>query len=351
MGRPMRFLRHAIDSLLERRLADAGGLAVARDELWPILREHGTSPFAYTALSDPAVKGFGDRRGLILYGQKMGETFVLGEPMADAADREALVDLFLARMGRCSFVCVGEETARLLAARGYRLNRFGHDNVIDLPGHSFAGGDGKRLRYSTSWLGSNGMRVEERATGDFPADAMRAMSDDWRRSRVRARRELAFLNRRFEFRDEPEVRRFFAVDGEGRPQGVISFDPVFEHGRVAGYLASGKRRFAEGSTYLDLAIMRHAIDRFREEGREKLWLGLSPLAPVEGPAFRDDPLVRRLLDRAYRSGFVNRTYFNLQGIAEYKNRFRGRKVPVYIAFPGGFNLVRLVALLRLVRLI
>lgn len=347
----MAFLRRAIDGYLDRRLAEAGAFALACDERWPHLRRHGGSPLAYAAVSDPAVLAFGDHRGFIAYGQKMGETFVLGDPVAAAEDVPSLIDDFIARMRRPVFVAVGDQTAALLAPRGYRVNLFGHDSVIDLPSHSFAGKDGKRIRYGTSWLKTNGMRVEERCVADFPAGELEAMSEDWRRSRVRTKREIGFLNRPLRIRPEADVRRFFALDGEDRPQGFISFDPVYRADRVIGYLASSKRRYALGSTYLDLAIMRHAIDAFKAEGREALWLGLSPLAPMGPSPYRDDPLLRRFFAFCFGSALVNRKLFNVQGIAEYKQRFRGRKVAAYVACPPGFNLVRMLALFRLIRLI
>ena len=67
---------------------------------------------------------------------------------------------------------------RVLTRRGYRVNYFGYDTAIDLPGHSFAGGEGKRIRYSTSWLKTNNMRVEERPIEDFPLDKFDAIIED-----------------------------------------------------------------------------------------------------------------------------------------------------------------------------
>ena len=347
----MGVLRRAIDRYFDRRLVDAGDRALELDQRWAHLLRHGSFPLAYAAVSETYVKSFGDAHGFLAYGQKMGETIVLGDPLVSTADAPGLIDEFIARMGRPSFAAVGEATAALLAARGYRVNAFGYDSVIDLAGHSFAGKDGKRIRYATSWLGAQGMRVEERPIEDFSRTEIEAMSVEWRKTRVVARREIRFLNREFAMHSELGVRRFFALSAEGRPQGLVSFDPVFREGETIGYLASNKRRYPQGSAYLDLAIMRHAIDCFRQEGREALWLGLSPLAPAGPSPFRDDPVVRRLFAHAFRSSLCNRKLFSLQGVAEYKNRFRGRRVPAYVAFPPGFNLHRVIALFRLIRVL
>jgi lysylphosphatidylglycerol synthetase-like protein (DUF2156 family) len=164
-------------------------------------------------------------------------------------------------------------------------------------------------------------------------------------------REVGFLNRRLQIRSEPDVRTFFAVDAADAPVGFIVFDPVFRDGRTVGYLASSKRRDAERAAYLDLGIMRHAIDVFREEGREAVWLGLSPAAGLHRGPFRDSAMLHKVMAAGYASPRVNRRIFNFAGIAAYKKRFRGRETPAYVASPPGSQFMRLIALLRIVRLI
>ena len=101
----------------------------------------------------------------------------------------------------------------------------------------------------------------------------------------------------------------------------------------------------------DLGIMRHAIDVFRDEGREAVWLGLSPAAGLHRGPFRDSALLHKAMAAGYASPRVNWRIFNFAGIAAYKKRFRGRETPAYVASPPGSELMRLVALLRIVRLI
>jgi lysylphosphatidylglycerol synthetase-like protein (DUF2156 family) len=343
-------LRKQIDALLERRRIEAPEQELSLEERWRHLRQHGDFSLAYSVVSEPYLKSFGDGRGFVAYAQKMGHTFAMGDPIASAQDAPGLIDDFIAAFGKPCFAACNEATSALLVQRGYRANHFGHDTAIDLPGHTFSGGEGKRIRYSTSWLKTNGMRVEERPLEHFPAERIRSISQRWRETRV-VRREVRFLNREFSMNSEPETRRFFAVTGDGEPAAFVSFDPCYRDGRIIGYLASQKRRDPEGSTYVDLGIMRHAIDQFKAEGLEVAYLGLSPLASIRQGPFRDDPLLRRLSRYAYDSAWVNRNIFNVQGIDAYKKRFRGREIPLYIATPPGQNLFRIIGLLRLMRLI
>lgn len=349
-------LRRAIDAYLERRQIERPDRELAPDDVWAHMRRHGDFPLAYSAVSEPYLKTFGDRRGFIAYAQKMGYAFALGDPYCAREDAEGLLADFVEAFRRPVFVAVSAPTAAILDRLGYRLTPFGHDSVIDLASHSFAGGEGKRIRYSTSWMKTNGLHVEERRIEDFPTERIVSLSQKWRRSRVVSRREIRFLNRTFEPFTAPDVRRFFAVDGEGNAVAFISFDPLYRDGRIVGYLASNKRRDPDGTPYLDLGIMRHAIDAFKAEGIETVWLGLSPLAPMETGAdkarFRADPLLARFFCWAYRSSWVNRRIFSLEGIASYKGRFRGRAVPAWLATPPrSGRLLPMIALLRLIKLI
>lgn len=344
-------MRRTIDRILDRRLPEAAEWQLPPDLSLTHLRRHGDFALAYQCAVDPTLSHFGDRRGFIAYARKMGYAFALGDPLADETAVNSLLDDFVRVMRGPTFVGIGEATAERLAARGFLVTHLGHDTILDLAGHSFAGGANKPIRYASSWIASNGMRVAERRFEEFPQQAIRQLSRSWRESRVNFRREVGFLNRRLQTRSEADVRTFFAVDESDSPVGFIVFDPVFRNGTVVGYLASSKRRDPERAAYLDLGIMRHAIDVFRDEGREAVWLGLSPAAGLHRGPFRDSALLHKAMAAGYASPRVNRRIFNFAGIAAYKKRFRGRETPAYVASPPGSELMRLVALLRIVRLI
>ncbi len=343
-------MRRTIDRILDRRLPEAAEWQLPEELVLAHFRRHGDFALAYQCAADPALSRFGDRRGFIAYARKMGYAFALGDPLVDEDAVEPLLDDFVRVMRGPTFVGIGQNTAERLAARGFLVTHLGHDTILDLAGHSFAGGANKPIRYASSWIASNGMRVMERCFEEFPQQAIRQLSRSWRESRVNFR-EVGFLNRRLQTRSEPDVRTFFAVDAADAPVGFIVFDPVFRDGRTVGYLASSKRRDPERAAYLDLGIMRHAIDVFREEGREAVWLGLSPAAGLHRGPFRDSALLHKAMAAGYASPRINRRIFNFAGIAAYKRRFRGRETPTYVASPPGSEFMRLVALLRIVRLI
>ncbi|WP_172294612.1 phosphatidylglycerol lysyltransferase domain-containing protein [Pseudoruegeria sp. HB172150] len=321
------------------------------DMRWQHLRQHGDFPLAYPVITESYLNTFGDRRGMITYAQKMGHTFVLGDPVAAPEDAPALISEFIEAFGTPVFVACRQHTALTLSRFGYRINQVGHDAVIDLATHSFAGGTYKRVRYSTNWLNGKGMTVTEQPDRAVSARRLRKLSRQWQQTKITTR-EIRFLNREFTVDPEPEVRRFFALSEDGMPIGIINFDPVYSGGKTIGYLASQKRRQPENSAYLDLAIMRAAIDAFQAEGIEFVYMGIAPIAAIEPSGFDHElKWLRKSLEKAHESDWVNNRVFSTKGLAEYKNRFRGTPIPLYLGLPRqGANALRLLALLRLIRI-
>lgn len=319
---------------------------------WSQVRKNGNFPLAYPAVTEPYLFTFGDGRGLISYAQKMGFTFALGDPIALPEAAKALIAEFLDAFSAPIFVASQRRTAEELAKYGYYVNQFGFDTVIELPEQSFGGASYKRIRYASNWLRSRGGIIVEAPSPAVSNADIRKMSAEWRKTRVTPR-EILFLNRRFSVQPGIDVRRFYALSKEHSPMGYIDFDPVYSNGEITGYLASQKRRMPDETAYLDLAIMRQAIDTFREEGRQALYLGISPIADVQASGFdRELRWLRHFFRYAHTSDWVNSNYFNTKGLAEYKNRFRGRQIPLYLCLPPrGPRLLQLLALLILTQVV
>ncbi|MEM0949216.1 MAG: phosphatidylglycerol lysyltransferase domain-containing protein [Pseudomonadota bacterium] len=343
---------NALKARLERRAISAPDYEVPNDLRWQHLRAYGDFPLAYPLVAERYLRSFGDQRGAIAYAQELGVTFALGDPICAPEHRCALLDDFVATFRAPVFVAAQAHTAEYLSQKGYQINHLGHDSVIYLPGHSFAGKTYKRVRYGTNWLTSLGGRIVENTEASVSAKDIKRLSESWLQSRVTPQ-EVRFLSRRFSSKPEPDVRRFFALSENDDVIGISSFDPIYRDGSIIGYLASQKRRQAEGTAYLDLAMMRHAIDVFQAEGREAVYLGLSPMADVEPTGFpRESRWVRSALQRAHSSNWVNTRIYNSRGILEYKMRLRGRRIPLYVCMPDrGSGILRMVALAILLRVV
>lgn len=339
----------SFDRLAERRLRGLPRGELPIEARMSAFHEWGGHSLAYSASTQKGLEHFGDAQGFIAYGRLMGQAVALGDPVAPEPARDALLGRFIEAAGAPSFAEVTPATAGLLAARGYRVMRMGVDSVLDLATYDFSGRRKETVRYSERWLAKNGYRIGE--TAEFPeqAEAILALSREWREGRIVKRREMAFLNRPFPKREEPLTRRFVLLSPENRPVSLLFFDPISRGGEVTGYLTAFKRRVADVTSHAEIGLTKHAVDRFKGEGRQTVTLGLSPLLDVEPSGFTESELFRKLVARLYASPTVNRRVFNLQGHAAFKRRFHAREEPRFFAWKRGAPVMPFLALLRLSR--
>jgi phosphatidylglycerol lysyltransferase len=74
------------------------------------------------------------------------------------------------------------------------------------------------------------------------------------------------------------------------------------------------------------------------------------LAGIEDHEFRASWFVRQMFRLAFSSKLINRWYYNVQGHAEYKRRFRGREEKVYFATQSPFDPVQLAAFIKVCKI-
>ncbi|PSJ57943.1 phosphatidylglycerol lysyltransferase domain-containing protein [Pseudaminobacter soli (ex Li et al. 2025)] len=342
----MRFLRKSFDALFDWRAATVPRMELAFEDRLRLVRRHGDFSLAYSTAIQDDLHYFGDADGYIAFATKMGQHFVLGDPVAAPAERPAYLRRFIEAARTPWFVQIGEETARVLAGLGYRINRAGIDTRLPLPAHDFSGTRNETVRYSERWLFKHGFSIVEDDGSVASHEHVKRLSDSWRAERVVKRWEMRFLNRPFRTSLGEAMRRFVLVDPEGRAVALLDFDPIFSGGEVVGYTTAFKRKFAETTPHAEIGLTKFAVDRFRKEGRGLVTLGLSPLADIRESGFDESHFWRSMFSRAYNSGHINRRIFNLQGQAAFKRRFHGEEEPTYIAFKRATPL-EVMALLRL----
>ena len=346
----MASLRTRIDDFLDRRAPAVPAARLTERQRLDLFARHGDFSLAYSTATQAGLSHFGGEDGYIAFQTKMGRHFVLADPVADEAAGAALLKRFVEAAGAPWFVQIGRRTAGVLADLGYRVNRMGFDTALPLPAHDFSGKRNETVRYSERWLGKKGYSLAEDDGTQVSPAAVEALSAEWRSGRIVSRREMTFLNRPFLVAPGPLMRRFVLTDGDGRLVALLDYDPMFSDGRVVGYTTAFKRKVADATPHAEIGLTKFSVDRFRDEGVPTVTLGLSPLADSAPSGFAESAFWRSAFERAFRSGFVNRTRFNLQGQAAFKRRFHGREEPVYIAFPKG-SAFGMLALLRLIKAI
>ena len=316
-----------------------------------LVRQHGDFSLAYTTAVQSGLKYFGDNRGYIAHDNRFGYTFVLGDPVAAARDRERLIRQFVAQHRLLAFCQISPATAQIVRKLGFYVNEMGVDSIVSLTGYDFRGQEKKWLRTAESWTNRRGYTTREETAERVGVKLINSVSLAWRATRTIKRKEVRFLNRPFVANDEIGTRRFFFFDADERLLAFVSFDPIYRDGQLIGYVACSKRRHPDAPAYAEQAIMKYAIEVFQNEGCQELRLGLSPLAGIEDQEFRSSWFIHKLFRYGFSSRVINSYFYNVQGHAEYKRRYRGREEKVYFATKSPFNLVQLAALVKTCKLV
>ena len=338
--------RKSFDALMERRTAAIPTVALSLDERLALVDRHGDFSLAYSTAVQDDLSYFGDASGYIAFGRKMGSAVALADPVATPAGRADLIRRFVREARDPCFVQIGESSARVLSELGYKVNRMGIDTRLALTPKTFAGGRNETVRYSERWLLKNGYSIVEDNGEAASAAQIKQLSDAWRAQRIVSHREMRFLNRPFRPLLGKGMRRFMLLDPEQKPIAILDFDPMVENGTLAGYTTSFKRKLPGVTSHAEIGLTKFAADRLREEGRKFITLGLSPLAGMKESGFAESRLMLSAMQRFYKSQWINRRIFNVEGQAAFKRRFHGNEETTYIAFRR-LSPFQVLAILRL----
>jgi phosphatidylglycerol lysyltransferase len=316
-----------------------------------LLREHGTSGYAYAAAFQPDIERFGDERGFLAY-RMVGKTaLVLSDPIAPAENRADLIVRFVREKHHVSFWCASRATAEIVAGMGFSVNEMGPENRLDLEGYDFSGRSKRALRQSINRAEKLGLTTRECSFKSLDAEQVNAVSDAWRRTRTTRQREISFLNRPIVLDDEMDVRKFFTFDREDRIVAFSFYDPIYQGGRIIGYCNHIKRRLPETDPLVANAMTCHVIQTLQSEGVKHLLLGISPCADIKRRKRSAFPphcswWVRRCFRTGYDSRLINRFVYPLRSLHEHKRQYCGVTEQTFYASNQPPSLRRILMMLR-----
>jgi lysylphosphatidylglycerol synthetase-like protein (DUF2156 family) len=316
-----------------------------------LLEAHGNFVLAYSVAFQPGLERFGDTDGFLAYRMVGHTAYVLADPLAPPERHGALIDAFVEARRDVTFWQVSHATAKLLDARGFFVNELGLENFIDLASYGFEGPERRSFRTAVNRFARSGYRVAEAPLASLDSVRLKAISEGWRHTRTTKRRELQFLVRPVVLADEPGVRKFFIMDANEEAVAFAFFDPLYEDGRVAGYL-SATRRWLPGADPLSAYLLvRRAIETFRAEGVERMYFGLMPFHGIEDKEFTKDWLTRRAFRFIYTNPIANRIVYPAPTLARHKQSYGGTSRQTYCALNTPPSLPRLLKLLRACRIV
>ena len=75
------------------------------------------------------------------------------------------------------------------------------------------------------------------------------------------------------------------------------------------------------------------------------------MAWIEDQEYRSSWFFNKVFRYGFSSRVVNNVFYNVQGHAEYKRRYRGREEKVYFATQSQFNPLQLAALIKVCKVV
>ena len=341
---------HSISSVL----GDEVAAQAPHSRLRPFLVRHGSGAMAYSTLQPGAVQFIHDQLGYLAYipirhplYAPRGMNVVIGDPIAAKVDFAPLLDAYLASTDTAftAFLDIGRDFADVLSARGYPVNEFGVNSVIDLAGFDLdlRGKQYSHLRRWRNKARSEGVEVHEGRLSEQGSEELSELNREWLARK--GGHDLAGLTRPLILEDETDVR-YFLARRNGRLLALAVFDPLYRDGRVIGYLHNASRAIKEAPNGTNDAIVLHVLGRFKAEGKETLTLGLSPLALKNGEAYPYNPRVAWAFDFIYRRcSFI----YPCQGNFFHKEKYCGRQDASFIAGVPTLRLYHLLGILKALR--
>jgi lysylphosphatidylglycerol synthetase-like protein (DUF2156 family) len=316
------------DSLeLARSLVRRGGGSLSWMTLWPPNRfwfdQHATAGLAFQ--------------------QHGGVALSVAGPIGAPGRGPAAVEEFIAYCSTHALVpCFYSLTAELwpfLRSRGFRRVEVAQETRLRVKDLTFKGKEWQNVRTAVNRAAKLGVEAVWTRYHDLsPSQRVQlsVLSEDW--SAQKALPDMGFTLGGIDELDDPEVRMCLAQDEQGRLQGVTSWLPVFDGGRVVGWTLDFMRRSPDGFPGAMEFLIASAVEHLRDEVD---WISLSgsPLAadPTGERAEVDssDELLSTLLDAV---GRALEPVYGFRSLAKFKSRFQPEYHALYMYYQDPLQL-------------
>ncbi len=286
------------------------------------------------------------REGFVAYGRDGRVAVAVGDPVGSDGDRWLVFASFVDACRRHDWVPVvyqvSEASLEGLRALGFQASPIGREAVVDLVTFNLSGARRANLRHTITRARRGGLTVAWYPDGlgddtDRLGPSLVMVDAAWRAAAGSA--DMGFTIGRF---SPGELRRSplaVAIDARGTPTAFVSFRPT---GADHGFVLDLIRRIPGGVPGAVEFCLAAAAERFRDAGATTLSLGLAPLSGL-------DPAGQRMEERALAAvALLVRPFYDVEGLAFFKDKFAPRWEARYVAVPSRVHLLGL--LLALARL-
>ena len=280
----------AVWLVLQRRLHRTDAGAEDRDVARSLIRQGGDS-LSWMALWEPNKYWFSpDSRGGVAYQQHGNVALTLAGPFGPAESHEDTAAGFMRycvehALIPCLYSCT-DQLWPMLRARGFRRVAVAQETRLAVRSLEFKGKEWQNVRTALNRAEKTGVQAVWGRYADF-APALRAqlseVSEEW--AAQKSVPEMGFTLGGIDELEDEEVLCCLAVDAEGRVQGVTSWLPVFDGGRLVSWTLDFMRRRGDAFPGVMEFLIASAVQELRSTV-EVISLSGSPLAkdPSRGAA-------------------------------------------------------------------
>ncbi|MCU1532071.1 MAG: rhomboid family intrarane serine protease [Arthrobacter sp.] len=327
----------AVWLVLLRRLHRTDAGAGDRDVARGLIRLGGDS-LSWMALWEPNKYWFTpNRRGGVAYQQHGNVALTLAGPFGPAALHEDTADGFLRYCAEHALIpCFYSCTDKLwpaFRARGFRRLAVAQETRLAVRELEFKGKEWQNVRTALNRAAKTGVRAVWGRYSDF-AVPLRAqlseVSEEW--AAQKSIPEMGFTLGGIDELDDDEVLCCLAVDADGQVQGVTSWLPVYDDGRLVSWTLDFMRRRGDAFPGVMEFLIASAVQELRSSV-EVISLSGSPLAN-DAAASKPEGLAG-ILDVV---GRALEPVYGFRSLATFKSRFKPDYRTLYLYYQDPLQL-------------
>lgn len=327
----------AVWLVLLRRLHRTDAGAGDRDVARGLIRLGGDS-LSWMALWEPNKYWFTpDRLGGVAYQQHGNVALTLAGPFGPAALHEDTADGFLRYCAEhalipCFYSCT-DKLWPMFRSRGFRRVAVAQETRLAVRELEFKGKEWQNVRTALNRAAKTGVQAVWGRYCDFPAPLraqLSEVSEEW--AAQKSVPEMGFTLGGIDELDDDEVLCCLAVDADGQVQGVTSWLPVYEDGRLVSWTLDFMRRRGEAFPGVMEFLIASAVQELRSSV-EVISLSGSPLAN-DAAASKPEGLAG-ILDVV---GRALEPVYGFRSLATFKSRFKPDYRTLYLYYQDPLQL-------------
>lgn len=265
---------------IERRLWTENDMQRARK----IVMRYGQNPASYLTLENDKMLYFSRcAEGVLPYGVVGSTVVVNGDPICAPEDFGCVLEEFRQFCQKSNhklvFLSITDRYLEEYKKLGFGTVKCGEEAVFDIQNYNIAGKKGAKMRMNVNHATKAGLEVHEykplEQKDAATEKAMNEITHEWLADKKSGL--LTFTMGTVGLERPMDRRYFYACDQQGHIYGYNVYCP-YDAGR--GYMADITRRSHDAPSGITEKIMYEAFQTFKEEGVQKVSLGIAPLANI-----------------------------------------------------------------------